>query len=129
MITNSKQIIKNDLDYCELQLYDLVRTMIYSTTSDFSYTSKNSSIFCLWSKKQEFIDGTEHISIIAKDLNSYNHNIICKIEYNKYVTDIRPTNFNTVLIYVLNWYNGDLDKYLLFKERKEKINEICLSKK
>lgn len=118
MLTNKNQIIISELSFQEKTLYSLVKSLLLCENRSFSTHSKNNANYFVWSRHSGS-DG-KNIAIIGGSSTS-NQSYIIKIKQEYDNPDSKFTNFDNVIIHLLNWHNNELDEYLKIKSRKTKL--------
>jgi len=104
-------------------MYDRVKKLRHGELDEFIMDTSNKTGYFSWKIKKEIIDEIEIVSCYGKAiLIDKSYSFIFVPEYDDYQSKL--SNFDYMLIYVLNWYYDCLDKYLKIISRKKKLIKI-----
>ena len=125
MIIN--KVYRKNLDKDEKILYDRVKKLRYGNLIAFTTQNKNKTEYIEWRICSNKSNNIEIETCYGRSVNnnlsySYDYDIEFVPEYDNYWSKF--SNFDYMLIYILNWYHGDIDEYLKKISRKNKLIEI-----
>ena len=117
------KLYRRNLNKDDRDMYDRVKKLRHGELDEFIMNTNNNAGYFSWKIKKEIIDEIEIVSLYGKSmLIDKSYSFIFVPEYDDYQSKL--SNFDYMLIYVLNWYYDCLDKYIKIMSRKKKLIEI-----
>jgi len=117
------KLYRRNLNKEDREMYDRVKKLRHGELDEFIMDTSNKTGNFSWKIKKEIVNEIEIVSCYGKAiLIDKSYSFIFVPEYDDYQSKI--SNFDYMLIYVLNWYYDCLDKYLKIISRKKKLIEI-----
>lgn len=118
-------MLKKNLNKDEKEIYDLVKRLKYGRISAFTTRNKNKTELIDWRIYRDIINSVVIETCCGRScINNKRiyYDIKFVSEYDNYGSKF--SNFDMMLIYILNWYNGCIDEYITIISRKKKLIEI-----
>jgi len=117
------KLYRKNLNKEDRGIYDTFKKLRYGELIGVTLQNKNKTDYVSWKINHEVIDGIEiyrfYVFSIYND-KYYSYEFVP--EYDNYESKL--SNFDYMLIYVMNWYNNCIDEYLKVISRKKKLIEI-----
>jgi len=114
------KLYRKDLNKNEKQVYDHVKKLRHGELVGFTIGNKNGDDSFIWKLNFNGIEKCELYGKSLYDNKQYSFKFVT--EYDGYTSKL--SNFDYMLIYVMNWYYNCIDEYLIISSRRKKLIQI-----